>query len=89
MHDPAVYSDPLAFNPSRFLTIEQGGLGEPDPMPTVFGFGRRICPGMHLAAASVWTYVACTLAAFRVVPVKDEKGEEVLPVAETGAGIIR
>lgn len=89
MHDPAVYSDPFAFKPERFLPISQGGLGEPDPVPTVFGFGRRICPGMHLAAASVWIYAACTLAAFQVVPMKNEKGEEVLPVPETGPSIIR
>lgn len=89
MHDPTVYTNPFQFKPERFLSVEQGGLSEPDPIPTVFGFGRRICPGMHLAAASMWTYSACVLAVFKIAPVKDEKGEDVVPVAETGEGIIR
>ncbi|THH33485.1 hypothetical protein EUX98_g701 [Antrodiella citrinella] len=88
MHDPAVYSNPLEFKPERFLSVEQGGLGEPDPIPTVFGFGRRICPGMHLAAASVWTFSVCVLAAFKIEPIKNEKGETVLPVVEVGPEII-
>lgn len=88
MHDPAIYSNPLEFKPERFLPIEKGGLGESNSIPAVFGFGRRICPGMHLATASVWTYAACTLAAFKIVPIKNEKGEPVPPLAETGPGII-
>jgi len=90
MHDPSVYTDPFEFKPERFLSPSQGGprLAEPDPIPTVFGFGRRICPGMHLASASVWTYTACVLATFNIVPVKNEKGEEVLPVEDTGPEMI-
>ncbi|TCD70009.1 hypothetical protein EIP91_005259 [Steccherinum ochraceum] len=89
MHDPTVYSDPYEFKPERFLPVEQGGLGEPDPTPTIFGFGRRICPGMHLATASVWIYSACILASFNIKPVKNERGEDVMPVAETGPEMIR
>lgn len=36
-HDPAVYSEPDTFNPSRFL----GTQPERDPALYVFGFGRR------------------------------------------------
>lgn len=89
MHDPTVYSSPYTFNPSRFLPKSQGGLGEPDPIPTVFGFGRRICPGMHLAIASLWTFCACTLAAFTIEPEKDGRGEAVWPKEERGPEIIR
>lgn len=36
-HDPAVYKNPMEFNPDRFL----GDLPEQDPKDMVFGFGRR------------------------------------------------
>lgn len=40
LRDPKVYTDPLAFNPERFL--EGGGnVPERDPRSAVFGFGRR------------------------------------------------
>ena len=36
-HDERVYSEPMQFNPERFL----GEDAEPDPFAAVFGFGRR------------------------------------------------
>ncbi|KAJ3560510.1 hypothetical protein NP233_g10793 [Leucocoprinus birnbaumii] len=48
LHDPRSYSDPMSFNPSRFL----GSNPEQDPRQICFGFGRRICPGRVLAEAS-------------------------------------
>ncbi|OBZ79891.1 O-methylsterigmatocystin oxidoreductase [Grifola frondosa] len=47
LHDEAVYADPARFNPDRYAQ------GEPDPARAVFGFGRRICPGRHLADWSI------------------------------------
>lgn len=41
MHDPSIYSDPMEFNPSRFLK-EEGRDPEPDPRDVFFGFGRRL-----------------------------------------------
>ncbi|KAF8655018.1 hypothetical protein AX16_003288 [Volvariella volvacea WC 439] len=43
-HDPAVYRNPMSFNPDRFLGTD-GREPEPDPRTLCFGFGRRICPG--------------------------------------------
>jgi fumagillin biosynthesis cytochrome P450 monooxygenase len=40
--DPRNYKDPNKFDPLRFL----GDNPERDPLDFVFGFGRRICPGM-------------------------------------------
>jgi cytochrome P450 len=37
MHDPKVYSDPMSFNPARFLGLAK----EQDPREVCFGFGRR------------------------------------------------
>ncbi|TFY63995.1 hypothetical protein EVG20_g6101 [Dentipellis fragilis] len=80
MHDSAVYASPHTFEPARFLPPR----AERDPIPTAFGFGRRICPGMHLAEAGVWLYAACMLAVFDIAP---RTGVEVR--CEAGEGIIR
>ncbi|KAF8187480.1 cytochrome P450 [Pholiota molesta] len=68
MHDPAVYKDPMTFNPERFL----GPNAETDPKLAVFGFGRRICPGRVMADASVFMSIAMSLAVFNIAPHKDE-----------------
>jgi hypothetical protein len=41
--DPRNYKDPDRFDPTRFL----GSNPELDPRAYVFGFGRRICPGVY------------------------------------------
>lgn len=89
LHDEGVYSDPYLFKPERFLPVDLGGLGEPDCVPTIFGYGRRICPGRYLAEAGLWTYAANILAVLDISPVKNELGNEVLPRPESGPDIIR
>ncbi|KZV63197.1 cytochrome P450 [Peniophora sp. CONT] len=90
LHDPTLFPDPEAFEPSHFISTENGGTypidlctaGEP-PFPEVaFGFGRRICPGKVLAMNSVWLIAASVLSMFNIGPAKDVDGEDV-PVAET------
>ncbi|KAJ8079595.1 hypothetical protein PM082_011182 [Marasmius tenuissimus] len=51
----SVYPDPFSFKPERFLTPD-GKLNPDvqDPTQAFFGFGKRICPGRHMAQASVW-----------------------------------
>ena len=39
-HDESIYADPFRFHPERYLSKEEGGLGEPLPVGN-FGFGRR------------------------------------------------
>lgn len=89
MHDENVYSDPHTFKPERFLSKVAGGLGEPDCVPTVFGYGRRICPGQHLAASSLWIYAVHLFAVLDIMPLRNEDGDVVPPRAEPGPGIIR
>jgi hypothetical protein len=44
LNDPATYTDPETFNPSRYLTSD-GELDPQIPDPTFgFGSGRRLCP---------------------------------------------
>ncbi|GJE91213.1 cytochrome P450 [Phanerochaete sordida] len=81
MHDEAKYPLPEVFMPERF---EAGEGKEPreDPTDTVFGFGRRSCPGYLLALASLHLNVIHLLFAFDIVPAKDDAGNVVLPPIE-------
>ncbi|KAI8628042.1 cytochrome P450 oxidoreductase OrdA-like protein [Xylariaceae sp. FL1651] len=83
-HDPAVYPNPLIFNPSRYL----GPNPAPDPRNYVFGYGRRICPGRYLADSSVWLTVAQSLAVFVVGKGLDNSGREIEPAVLFTPGVI-
>ncbi|KAI0699609.1 cytochrome P450 [Cerioporus squamosus] len=73
--DPEVYPDPFSFNPDRFL--KDGQLNEEvrDPYSIIFGFGRRVCVGKHLATASLFITCASILHAFKISPPVDEHGK--------------
>jgi len=58
------YPNPDMFMPERFL-LEDGTLND-DNISCVFGFGRRICPGRHVAGASLWSAMVCILALFKI-----------------------
>ncbi|KAG9090509.1 hypothetical protein FRC06_001026 [Ceratobasidium sp. 370] len=70
-----VYKDPETFNPDRFLDPAV------PPSPT-FGFGRRVCPGVHYARSALFIFIASILAAFDIEMAKDEQGNDLVPVAE-------
>ncbi|CAE6418545.1 unnamed protein product [Rhizoctonia solani] len=63
LHDPALYSSPHTFDPRRYLEPR----ADPNPLRYVFGFGRRICPGVHLAADQPWLAMAGILSTFNVI----------------------
>ncbi|KAI0826895.1 cytochrome P450 [Trametes gibbosa] len=62
--DPDVYPDPEVFKPSRWLD-EKGRVRE-DLKFFNWGFGRRMCPGLHVAERSVFINTALTLWAFEI-----------------------
>jgi len=86
LHDPRTYSEPNEFKPERFIA-RHGKEPEADPRTICFGFGRRICPGLHLADASVWISVAMSLAVFDVSKII-ENGVEVTPEVDPSTGTI-
>jgi cytochrome P450 len=86
LHDPRTYTNPNEFNPERFLARE-GKEPELDPRAICFGFGRRICPGMHLADASLYISVAMSVAVFDISKVV-ENGVEITPEVDPTSGTI-
>lgn len=65
LHDPDVYPEPEVFNPDRFLTPD--GILRDDPtFPSVFGFGKRICPGKHLVDATLFIFAVTVLSVLRI-----------------------
>lgn len=82
--DPAVYHDPEAFKPERFLPP----CNESPATSFTFGFGRRICPGRVLADASLFLTVAQSLAVFNINKKIDKQGRVVEPVHEFVGGIV-
>lgn len=87
LHDPDVYPDPMRFDPMRHIASE-GKEAQRDPRHACFGFGRRICPGLHLAEASVYLQIVMSLAVFDITPVI-ENGVPFLPEHENTDGTIR
>lgn len=75
--DPSAYHDPEVFSPERFLP--GANTPEPNPEDVVFGFGRRRCPGIHLAHASVWLSIVLTLAVYDITPAIGPDGKPKIP----------
>ncbi|CAL4933310.1 unnamed protein product [Urochloa decumbens] len=66
-HDAAVWADPEAFKPERFLPSEGGAdvdVRGGDLRLAPFGAGRRVCPGKNLGLATVGLWVARLVHAF-------------------------
>ncbi|GBE82771.1 Multifunctional cytochrome P450 monooxygenase af510 [Sparassis crispa] len=86
-HDPVLYSEPSDFNPDRFFNRKSNFLN-PDPRSFAFGFGRRLCPGMHLADDMLFITVVTTLAAFNIEKAVDRDGRPITPVVHCENGVV-
>ncbi|KAG9090777.1 hypothetical protein FS749_000303 [Ceratobasidium sp. UAMH 11750] len=76
--DERVYRNPEDFDPDRYL--------DPDvPVAPGFGWGRRLCAGIHYANASLFITVVSILAGFNITIRKDDDGNDIVPTTE-GAG---
>ncbi|KAG2125139.1 cytochrome P450 [Suillus clintonianus] len=60
--DSDAYPEPDAFKPQRWIN-DQGGLRD-DLKFFPYGFGRRVCPGQHVANRSIFINTLLTLWAF-------------------------
>ncbi|KAJ7618782.1 cytochrome P450 [Roridomyces roridus] len=87
LHDEKMYPEPYTFKPERFLLDGKPNPSVKDP-DAAFGFGRRICPGQHLASASLWITIASVLAVFEIGKKVGEDGKIVEPSYEWEDGVV-
>ncbi|TFK34081.1 cytochrome P450 [Crucibulum laeve] len=77
--DPEMFPEPDNFRPERFLNTDDARLAN---YTINFGFGRRICPGMHVANRSLFIFISRVLWAFDIVPPKRADGKPILPPSD-------
>ncbi|KAI0082000.1 cytochrome P450 [Panus rudis PR-1116 ss-1] len=83
-HDETLFDQPDVFNPDRFLHskfgtkpgVDTNGLRE----DFMFGAGRRICPGIHLASNSININVLNLLWGFNLSPAIDPISGNPVPI---------
>jgi cytochrome P450 len=88
LHDESQYPEPLKFNPDRFAN---DGVTKPqrDPRTLAFGFGRRICPGQHIAEASVFIQMATILSTLHISKAINDNGQVIEPEIAFTTAIVR
>jgi hypothetical protein len=73
LHDPDVYPEPEVFNPERFLNPD-GTLRDDPTLSSVFGFGKRVCPGKYLVDGTLFIFAVTVLSVLRIEKGRDSKG---------------
>ncbi|KAI0666410.1 cytochrome P450 [Trametes maxima] len=86
LHDEQEYPNPEEFRPERF-EVPEGKEPPRDPRTLVFGFGRRLCPGMHLANHFLYLTVARAVALFELRP-EVQDGEVKMPPLDFVTGLV-
>ncbi|KAH9956431.1 cytochrome P450 [Russula dissimulans] len=74
LHDPDVYPEPEVFNPERFLNPD-GSLRDDSTLVSVYGFGKRICPGRYFVDATLFIVAVTVLSVFRIDKQPGSSGE--------------
>lgn len=83
--DPDRHPDPRRFDPTRYAGDEQTAAeaaSNPDATKRdhfVFGVGRRVCQGMHIAERSLFLGISRMLWGFKFLPKIDGRGQDIIP----------
>ncbi|KNZ80387.1 O-methylsterigmatocystin oxidoreductase [Termitomyces sp. J132] len=88
LHDEKFYPDPFEFNPDRFIKDGKLNPDVKDPIHAAFGFGRRVCPGRHMALSAIWIAIASILTVFDITKARDEKGNIIEPSHEYTSALV-
>lgn len=93
LHDANTFPEPFAFSPERYLTHRSDDTWElrtdvVDPRTYAFGFGRRVCPGKHIADQGLFATLSAVIHTLHVLRAKDSAGLEIIPEAKTTSGLL-
>jgi len=86
-------ADVDSFRPERFLGLDPAPRGfstanTQEFGSPIFGFGRRVCPGEHLAFPSLFILCSNILATMHISPVSDHEGRPILPEVQYTNGVV-
>ena len=65
-HDLRIYTDPSKFNPETERFSEENKPRMPHIPNITFGFGKRMCPGMHMAKVELLVGIAVILRSLKL-----------------------
>ncbi|KAI9831874.1 MAG: hypothetical protein M1826_002906 [Phylliscum demangeonii] len=91
-NDPQRYPDPVRFEPRRFHNDDMDAsvsARQRDPRHRDhygYGFGRRLCPGIHVAEASLFIVIARVLWGFEIRP---KSGQVLEPWAKSSGEAVK
>ncbi|CAH7688066.1 cytochrome P450 [Phakopsora pachyrhizi] len=87
--DEETYEDPEQFKPERFIDSGTGALkGTPwsEAGHHAFGFGRRSCPGIHIAERSLYITFSRILWAFEIIKYTDDDKSSMIDLNNFSTG---
>ncbi|KAI0056050.1 cytochrome P450 [Artomyces pyxidatus] len=87
LHDPELYPDPDEFKPERYLTDDGKKVREDPNLTAAFGYGKRLCPGRHIADDTLFIVTALVVATYSIENAKDALGN-VIPIEREFTGTI-
>ncbi|KAF9444505.1 cytochrome P450 [Macrolepiota fuliginosa MF-IS2] len=82
LHDPDIFDEPMRLMPERYLKGGQLNTEVRDSWDFSFGYGRRVCPGRHIAEMSLFVVITSVLAVFDIKLPLDDEGMPIKPKAE-------